>query len=431
MKTFYKLLGSSLIVGVTNNFVWFALTYFVYLQTRSVISTGVVGGIYLVTTALSGFWLGSIVDHNRKKSVMIGSSFVTLTLFILGFIVLNLSNGNSFTNIGSPILWIFVLILLCGVTAGNVYNIAIPTLVTLLIPEKDRDKANGMFGTVMGISFALTSVASGFILAFGGMFWVLGVAIFLTSIALIYLLILDIAEKKIVPAQGEKPKGMDIRGTIAAISAIPGLFALIFFTTFNNFLGGVFMALMDAYGLSLVSVQMWGLLFGFLSLGFIIGGLIISKYGLGVNPLRTLFAANIVMWIVCIFFTIQPSIILLGIGIFIWICLVPFIEATEQTIVQKVVPVERQGRVFGFANSVEQAASPLTAFLIGPITQLIFIPFMTVGVGVNLIGGWFGVGIGRGIALVFIITGIIGLLVTIIAKNSKYYKLLSNRYLKE
>ena len=59
--------------------------------------------------------------------------------------------------------------------------------------------------------------------------------------------------------------------------------------------------------------------------------------------------------------------------------LVPFAEAAEQTILQKVVPFERQGRVFGFAQSVEQAASPLTAFLIGPIAQFVFIPFMTDG----------------------------------------------------
>ena len=61
--------------------------------------------------------------------------------------------------------------------------------------------------------------------------------------------------------------------------------------------------------------------------------------------------------------------------------LVPYAEAAEQTILQKVVPYERQGRVFGFAQSVEQAASPLTAFLIGPLTQFVFIPFMTDGAG--------------------------------------------------
>jgi len=49
------------------------------------------------------------------------------------------------------------------------------------------------------------------------------------------------------------------------------------------------MSLMDAYGLSLVSVQIWGTLWGLLSLGFIVGGLVVARRGLGKSPLRTLF----------------------------------------------------------------------------------------------------------------------------------------------
>ena len=128
---------------------------------------------------------------------------------------------------------------------------------------------------------------------------------------------------------------------------------------------------MDAYGLTLVNVQTWGVLWGFLSLGFIIGGLIIAKKGLGLNPVRTLLVANLIIWTASIFFTIQPSIILLFIGALVWITLIPFIEAAEQTIIQKVIPPQKQGRIFGFAQSIEQGASPLTAFLIGPIAQII------------------------------------------------------------
>jgi DHA3 family multidrug efflux protein-like MFS transporter len=144
-----------------------------------------------------------------------------------------------------------------------------------------------------------------------------------------------------------------------------------------------------------------------------------------------MFAANITIWVVSALFTIQPWIVLLCIGMFIYISVVPFIEAAEQTIIQKVVPHERQGRVFGFAHSVEMSASPLTTFIIGPIAELIFIPFMTTGAGADLIGGWFGVGADRGIALVFTLTGIIGLIMTVIAMNTRQYRLLSNASMKD
>jgi DHA3 family multidrug efflux protein-like MFS transporter len=138
--------------------------------------------------------------------------------------------------------------------------------------------------------------------------------------------------------------------------------------------------------------------------------------------------ANLVMWTVCIFFTIQSSIVLLTVGLFIWLCLIPIAEAAEQTILQKVVPPERQGRVFGFAQSVEQAASPITAFLIGPIAQWLFIPFMTTGAGVRLIGPWFGIGTDRGLALLFMVAGVIGLVVTLVAMRSYAYRVLSAGY---
>lgn len=427
MKLFYQLLLNGLLVAIKNNFVWFALTYWVYLTTHSVISTSLVGGMYLVAAAVSSFWFGSIVDHHRKKRVMLGSSVATLVLFSLGLLILTTTSPTAFVSISSPLLWIFAVLLLGGVIVGNLYSIAIPTLVTVLVPEDKRDKANGMVGTVMGIAFAITSVASGLVLGFGSMVWVLGIAIGLTVGVIIHLAFIPLVEKKIIHTT-ETPHRIDISGTIKTIRGIPGLFALIFFTTFNNFVGGVFMALMDAYGLSLVSVQTWGVLWGFLSFGFIFGGLYIAKFGLGKNPLRTLFQINLIIWTVCIFFTVQPSIVLLALGSLVWMCLVPFIEATEQTIIQKVVPPERQGRVFGFAHSVEQAASPLTAFFIGPIAQLIFIPFMTTGRGVDLIGSWYGTGTGRGIALVFTLSGLLGLGVTIMAMRSKVYKLLSKQY---
>lgn len=430
MKTFHQILANTLLANVTNMTVWFAMIFFIYLETHSVTATSVVSGLYLVAVAASGIWFGSLVDHNRKKNVMILSGVISLVIYSIGFGIYLTVPPETWKDPASPTLWIFVPLLLMGVIAGNLRGIALPTLVSILIPEDSRDRANGLVGTTTGIVFLITSAISGFLVADSGMYLVLVLAMLVMAISIAHLSLIKIPEKEIVHLEGKPPK-VDLRGTFAVVTAIPGLIALIFFTTFNNFLGGVFMGLMDAYGLSLVSVEIWGVLWAMLSCGFIVGGLIIAKWGLGRNPLFAMFAANICIWFISSVFTIQPSIVLLCVGMFIYISVVPFIEAAEHTIIQKVVPLERQGRVFGFAQSVEMSASPLTTFVIGPVAELIFIPFMTTGPGVDLIGGWFGTGADRGIALVFTLTGIIGLIVTMIAMNSKYYGLLSKRYLSE
>ncbi len=438
MPVFYHVLANNLVANITNYTVWFAITFWVYIETQSVFATGMIAGIYLILTAMSGIWFGSIVDHNSKRLVMLGSSVVSLIFYAIAFAVHQMAPEGSLQNVASVWLWSFILIVMMGVIAGNIRGIALATLVTMLIPEDRRDKANGLVGMVGGIGFLTTSVISGFLVAWGGMFYALIFALGLTALVFVHLLFVKLDESRAAKQaanpeaapEPDGPKRVDIAGTIRVIAGVPGLFALIFFATFNNFLGGIFMALLDAYGLSLVSVQVWGLTFGFLSTAFIISGIVIAKTGLGKNPLRTLLLVNVITWSVCCVFTIQHSFWLLVAGCFIWMLLGPYAEAAEHTTLQKVVPFERQGRVFGFAQSVELAASPLTAFLIGPLTQFVVIPFMTDGWGAQTIGGWFGTGPARGMALVFTLAGLIGLIVTILAFNSKYYRQLSEAYAK-
>jgi len=412
--------------------VWFALTFWVYLETKSVFATGMIAGVYLVLTAGSGFWLGSLVDHHRKKVVMLGSSAVSFGLYAVSLAAHQLAPKGALTDLSGIWLWLFIGLVMLGVIAGNIRGIALPTLVTLLVPEDRRDKANGLVGMVSGTGFLTTSVISGFLVAWGGMLYTLVFALGLTALVFVHLLLVPLDEPR-VAAHAEddtpaEPRRVDIRGTIAVIAAVPGLFALILFATFNNFLGGIFMALMDAYGLSLVSVQQWGLLWAAISIAFILSGIVIARTGLGKNPLHTLLLVNLISWAVCCVFTVQSSIWLLAAGCFVWMFLGPYAEAAEHTTLQKVVPFERQGRVFGLAQSVEQAASPLTAFLISPLAQFFFIPLMTDGAGADAIGDWFGRGPERGIALVFTLAGVVGTVVTALAFKSRSYRNLSAAY---
>jgi DHA3 family multidrug efflux protein-like MFS transporter len=434
-RIFYLLLGNNLVANITNFTVWFAITFWIFIETQSVFATGMVAGIYLVLTAGLAFWFGSVVDHNAKRLVMMASSLASLGFYVLAMIVLLLEPERAFNDPYGPYLWLFVLLSMLGVIAGNMRSIVLPTLVSMLIAEDRRDKANGFVGMVGGLGFLTTSAISGFLVAYTGMFGTLLVAIGLSALVYTHLLFVRFVEtnpdaNKADDAVNAPPaeKRVDIAGTILVIAAVPGLFALIFFTTFNNFLGGVFMALLDAYALSMITPETWGVLLAMISSAFIFSGFLVSRVGLGKQPLRTLLSINLATWTICIFFTIQPSVLLLCIGCFGWMFLAPIAEAAEQTTLQRVVPFERQGRVFGFAQSVEQMASPITAFLIGPLTQFIFIPYMTDGAGAAAIGSWFGTGPARGMALVFIIAGIIGLIVTTLAFNSRAYKRLSAAY---
>lgn len=429
MKTFHAVLINSLAAALTNTYVWFAVTFWVFLQTRSVLATSLMAAIYLGTVALSGVYLGALVDRHPKKRVMMGSSLTSLVLYGMAALIYVSTPERGFADLSSVALWAFISLTLAGAIAGNLRMIALSTLVTVLVPEAERDRANGLVGAANGVSFLVASIMSGLAIGYLGVLWMLVLGIALTVLVLAHLtsVAIPVSEGDAPRREGETGS-LDLSGTIRVVRSMPGFLGLILFSTFNNLLGGVYFALMDAYGLLLVSVEVWGILWGVLSLGFIVGGLVVARRGLGERPLRTLFLANVAMWIISIGFTLHASIALLAAGMFAYLCLIPAVEAAEQTVIQKVVPADRQGRVFGFAQSVEQAASPLTALMIGPVAQYVFIPFMTTGAGVELLGPWFGTGQDRGLALLFIATGVIGLVATLLAMRSGSYRRLSALY---
>ena len=430
MKHFYQVLLNTLIANVTTSFLWFALTFWVYLETRSVLATAIIGGTYMLLIALFGIFFGTIVDHNKKKHVMVGSSVVTLVCFVIAGVLYMLFPKSALIDWNGIIFWLFAGIILIGGVVENMRNIALSTTVTLLVPKENHDKANGMVGTVQGVAFMVTSVFSGLSIGLLGMGWTLGIAIFFTAIALLHLLFVKIPEKRIAHDPELEGKKIDIKGSIAAIKAVPGLGWLIAFTTFNNLVGGVFMALMDPYGLNLFSVEMWGIVLGVTSLGFIVGGAIIAKKGLGKNPLRTMLLVNVGVAVLGAVFVIREFWWLYAAGIFVFMALMPAAEAAEQTIIQRVVPLKRQGRVFGFAQSIEAGSAPISAFIIGPIAQFGLIPFMNSDAGKAQFGWLVGSGQARGIALVFILASFITLIAVLFAFTTKAYKDLSQFYVK-
>lgn len=426
MRTFLHVLINTAVANVTTSFLWFALTFWVYLETRSVLATGIIGGAYMLLLALFGMVFGTFVDRHRKQRVMILSGLVTLAAFVVAGGLYLWHPEATLLDLGGPWFWLFSGIILAGAVVENLRNIALSTTVTMLVPTERHANANGLVGTVQGLAFLVTSVFSGLAIGFLGMGWTLAIAIVFTLLALVHLVVLTVPEDE--PERTAGSKILDVRGAAAAIRAVPGLFALILFSTFNNLVGGVYMALMDPYGLTLFSVQVWGFILGFTATGFLIGGAVVAARGLGRNPIRTMLLMVIVMGLLGSLFTIREWWWLYALGIWLYMMLIPVIEAAEQTVVQKVVPFESQGRVFGAATAIEVSAAPLTSFLIAPIAEFWIIPYMESDAGQGTWGWLLGDGDARGIALVFLFSGAIMVVFALIAFTTKSYRILSAGY---
>jgi DHA3 family multidrug efflux protein-like MFS transporter len=51
MRTFAHVLVNTAVANVTTSYLWWALTFWAYLETRNVLVTGLIGGAYMLLTS--------------------------------------------------------------------------------------------------------------------------------------------------------------------------------------------------------------------------------------------------------------------------------------------------------------------------------------------------------------------------------------------
>ena len=151
---FKRLLVNTLVANVTTTFLSFALAFWVYLVTESVLVASIVSGSSMLAGALFGAVFGAIVDANRKKTAMVISSSVTGVAFAAAGVVYLMVPVADWTK---PWFWVFAALVLIGSLAGSLRSIALATTVTLLVPADRRD---GLFESMSGIARRRLSIVS-------------------------------------------------------------------------------------------------------------------------------------------------------------------------------------------------------------------------------------------------------------------------------
>jgi len=103
---------------------------------------------------------------------------------------------------------------------------------------------------------------------------------------------------------------------------------------------------------------------------------------------------------------LRSSILFIASGRVILLLFIPFAAALSQAVFQTKVPPDLQGRVFAIRGMIARSISPLAFLLAGPLADRVFEPLLleTGALSGTVVGRWLGVGPGRGIGLMFVIS---------------------------
>ncbi len=86
-RSFAAVLVNTFVANLTTSFLWQAVVFWMYLETRNVMVTAVLGGAYMLGFAIFGVPFGSWIDRTRKKRVMVMAQAVTTAFFAIAAVV--------------------------------------------------------------------------------------------------------------------------------------------------------------------------------------------------------------------------------------------------------------------------------------------------------------------------------------------------------
>lgn len=396
----FSLLGSAM--------TQFALTVWAYELTGSATALALTALFAFAPGVLLSPLAGALVDRWDRRLVLmlsdLGGGLATLVLFLL------YSAGN---------LQIWHLYA-AGAVAGAFASFQWPAYsaaISLMIPKSQYGRANGMISLAESLSGVVAPALAATLLVLIGLRGIMLIDILTFVIAISTILAIRIP-KPPVTAEGEAGKGSLWKEAvygfryIAARRSLLGLQLTFFFINLTGTFGGVLFApmLLARTGSDesvLAAVQSIG------SVGGILGGVLLTVWG---GPKRRVHGVLLTMIASSLFgqmlMGVGRDVLVWGIAVFALQVTIPITNGSNQAIWQAKVAPDVQGRVFAARRMIAQISAPIAMLLAGPLADQVFEPAMREGGALAGTFGWLvGTGAGAGMALMFVITGALGVLV--------------------
>lgn len=402
----------------------FALVLWAYQQTGSALTISLLTFASYLPYIIVSMFAGSFVDKHKKKYILLISdlisflsSFTICILFFLG---------------GLEIWHIYVANFICGIM-NSFQSPASQVAVGLMIPQDKIEKVSGMNSFTSSLVGIVTPTLAAAVLSVFGLSGVLlldGITFMLAFIILLFFI--HIPEPRIdrmCKNKGDK-KDSVFRGSKDGLRFLlhnKGLLYIIcsmavvnFFSrlTYENILSPMILARSNGDSIAL------GVINGIMGVAGLIGASLVSIIKLPKNKVKLIYTSLVVSFLF--------GDLLMGFGrnAYVWgiagaiACFpIPFINAGVNAILYSRIPKEMQGRVFAVRNSLQYAMIPFGLLLGGILADYVFEPWMaSESMPVQLLRRFVGTGKGSGMAVMFIITGILGALTGILWYRNKYIR---------
>jgi DHA3 family macrolide efflux protein-like MFS transporter len=379
----------------------FAVGVWLYQQTQSISQYALMTLCYMLPALLISPLAGALVDRWDRRWVMIVSDLVAA----LGTLVMA-----ALFAAGALRPWHLYLVVAVSSLARAFQAPAFAAAMSSLVPSRMLGRANGLMQLGEASSHVLAPVSAGALISTFGLWAVLLADFGSFLVALVPLLLLRIpAPLPSAPEHRvEGSRWQELTLGLRYISGRGGLMGLLILFAFLNVTLALVEVLVPAFILKIADAATLGRVSSIAALGMVCGSLLMMVWGGPRRRVMGIFGFGAVMALALVVAGARPSLAWIIAGGFGFFFCVPLISSCNQALWQAKVAQDVQGRVFAARSVVSYATIPVAYGLAGPLADDLFEPLLAPGGAMaGGVGRLIGVGAGRGIALLFVLMGLL------------------------
>ena len=400
LRDFLLIWFGQLVSGVGSRLTSFALGLWVYQTTGSTTSFAMVFVAMAVPALVLLPFAGALVDRwDRRRTMIVCECVSAAVIGAMGLLVA----------FGHLELWhVYIGVGLSAMTntfLQPAYAASVP-----LLADRDRlTRVNGLIQTGQGLALVGGPALAGILMS------VMGIAGVLAVDAVTFLVgALCIAAARIPrPARDETVPDDLLREAHEGwryVAERPGLLGLLGISAAGSFLFAI--ASIAITPLVLITAnqdeRMLGLQMSLSCSGLLVGGLLITLWGGPRQKIHGLLGFSVLSGLAIAIHGLAPSMTLLIVAGFLMFLTIPPAQSANMALWQTKVPSQLLGRTMAILRMAGEAALPIGFLLAGPLAEFVFEPaMMPDGALAGTAGAMIGVGPGRGLALMFIVLGVL------------------------
>ncbi len=419
LKYFILLWISQAISGLGSAMTAFGLGLWAFGQKGNAMSMVSLSFFSYMPYVLISFAAGTLADRWKKKGIMLTCD----TIAAMGSLTVL-----ALLTAGKLQIWHLYLVNLVIGCMNAFQQPASMVAVTLLTPRKYYTNISGMQAFSNSVNAILTPSLAAALMALGGIRLVLAVDLISFGAAFITLAwFIHIPEEQLEKAGGEAESFLQqCLDGIHYLRQKRVVWDLILFFALVNLLSSMAgNSLMPAMILSRTgnNQKLLGIVSSCLGVGTMAGSLVAAAGKPPKSRKRAIFLSCGLSFLLCdVLWGLGRSWQVWAVAALAGNFPLPILNASLSAVLREKIPVHMQGRAFSVQATFQFFTIPMGYLAGGLLADYVFEPFMGGGSrGKALFTPLVGSGKGSGMALIFLITGLVGLLINLAALKNKVF----------